>query len=154
MCFNLYSFFFFIPNPSHQSGGGMPSINGRVVIVGPTVQENGPFGNKRKSCLINGGIDLRLAVMAERWSISHLIYKHDMRAPMTEWDKDSVGVERRIWIKSTKFFFFPLRWRNCWQSSALDKPRPLQLFQSLLVLLIYHQCFVFIFFVQPQIWFQ
>lgn len=72
--------FFTFPYLSHQKRGGKPSISGQVVIVMRlTVQRDGPFGNKIKSCLINGDINHGLAQLAKRCFIPCLIYGQDMR---------------------------------------------------------------------------
>lgn len=63
------------------------------------MQGDGPFGNKRKSCLINGDINHGLARLAKRRSISCLIYRPDMRERgevMTELEEELVGVKRGI----------------------------------------------------------
>lgn len=69
------------PFPVHQSGGrGRPSINEQIgIVIRPLVRGDGSFGNRRKSCLINGDINHGLARLAERRSISCLIYGWDMR---------------------------------------------------------------------------
>lgn len=68
------------PYPTHQSGGEKPSINEQIgIVIRLAVLGDRPFGNKRKSCLINGDINHGLARLAKRRSISCLIYRQDMR---------------------------------------------------------------------------
>lgn len=75
-------YFFFLPPPfpAHQGGGGKPSINAQIgIVISVAVRGDGPFGNRRKSCLINGDINHGLARLAKRRSISCLIYGQGMR---------------------------------------------------------------------------
>lgn len=59
---SLVVFLFILSVPTHQSGGGKPSINEQIgIVISLAVQGDGPFGNKRKSCLINGDINHGLA---------------------------------------------------------------------------------------------
>lgn len=54
-------------------------MNKLQLSLGPLVQEDGSFGNRRKSGLINGDINHGLARLAERRCVSDLIYGRDIR---------------------------------------------------------------------------
>lgn len=125
--------FFFLspPFPTHQGGGGKPSINEQIgIVIRLAVQGDGPFGNRRKSCLINGDINHGLARLAKRRSISCLIYRQDMRERgevMAELERRN---QREILIESSKFvplllhacvFFFFSSKRRCCKGEILHK---------------------------------
>lgn len=78
--FRFAARYFFISIPSISSpsalegGAGHLLMNKLQLSLGPLVQGDGSFGNRRKSRLINGDINHGLARLAERRSISCLIY--------------------------------------------------------------------------------
>lgn len=60
-------------------GVGHLLMNKLQLSLGPLVQRDGSFGNREKSCLINGDINHGLARLAERRSVPGLIYGRDIR---------------------------------------------------------------------------